>query len=142
MSACWRCTAQTWYGHDALGSVRQTLDATGVPLAALSYDPWGLPQGRALPPTFGFTGELQDGTSGLVYLRARWYQPRHGRFLSRDPFAGVERTPASLHPDGYVYNYPVGHHEFPLAIPSLVPYPASCYRYRAKRFMHCVYDDS
>ncbi len=100
-------TAQPWYDHDALGSVRQTLDATGVPLAALSYDPWGLPQGGATPPTFGFTGELQDGTSGLVYLRARWYQPQQGRFTSRDPFAGFPTQPYSQHPYQYAYSNPV-----------------------------------
>ncbi|WP_276522211.1 RHS repeat-associated core domain-containing protein [Kallotenue papyrolyticum] len=100
-------TAQTWYGSDALGSVRQTLDATGAPLSALHYDPWGTPQGGATPPVFGFTGELQDATSGLVYLRARWYQPQHGRFLSRDPFAGVDRMPVSLHPYQYGYTSPI-----------------------------------
>ncbi|WP_026369343.1 hypothetical protein [Kallotenue papyrolyticum] len=47
-------TAQTWYGSDALGSVRQTLDATGTVRTAFHYDPWGT------PPSFGFTGELQD----------------------------------------------------------------------------------
>jgi RHS repeat-associated protein len=31
------------------------------------------------PPTLGFTGELQD-SSGMVYLRARWYNPQKGRF--------------------------------------------------------------
>ena len=100
-------TAQTWYGSDALGSVRQTLDATGAPLTALHYDPWGTPQRSAAPPSFGFTGERQDGTSGLVYLRARWYQPQHGRFLSRDPFDGWSEIPPSLHPYAYAHNDPV-----------------------------------
>ncbi len=102
-------TAQTWYGSDALGSVRQTLDATGAPLSALHYDPWGLPQGGATPPTFGFTGELQDGVTGLVQLRARWYQPQHGRFVSRDPFAGDVTLPHSLHHYAYVHNNPVNY---------------------------------
>ncbi|WP_161668725.1 RHS repeat-associated core domain-containing protein [Kallotenue papyrolyticum] len=93
-------TAQTWYGSDALGSVRQTLDATGAALTALHYDPWGT------PPVFGFTGELQDGTRGLVYLRARWYQPQHGRFLSRDPWIGSEEEPQTLAYYAYVHNDP------------------------------------
>ncbi|WP_026369344.1 RHS repeat-associated core domain-containing protein [Kallotenue papyrolyticum] len=100
-------TAQTWYGSDALGSVRQTLAATGTVSAVFSYDPWGTPQGGATPPVFGFTGELQDGTSGLTYLRARWYQPQHGRFLSRDPFAGFPTLPYSQHPYQYAYADPV-----------------------------------
>jgi len=97
---------QTWYGSDALGSVRQTLDATGTPADVLHYDPWGSPQDGAAPPAFGFTGELQD-TSGLVYLRARWYQPHSGTLLGRDPFAGFPQQPYSLHPYQYAYADPV-----------------------------------
>jgi len=37
------------------------LDSTGTPVDVLHYDPWGTPQGSAIPPTFGFTGEIQDG---------------------------------------------------------------------------------
>ncbi len=43
---------RTWYGGDALGSVRQTLDEAASPLATLSYDPWGTPEGGATPPMF------------------------------------------------------------------------------------------
>jgi YD repeat-containing protein len=66
-------STRTWYGTDALGSVRLTMTNAGLPLDAFSYDPWGTPEGAA-PPTFGFTGEMQDA-SGLLNLRARWYQP-------------------------------------------------------------------
>ncbi len=62
--------SQSWYGHDALGRVLQSLDGNGLPLTALSYDPWGLPQGDA-PPAFGFTAELQD---------ARAYRPPSERW--------------------------------------------------------------
>ena len=75
---------KTWYGADALGSVRQTLDGTGASFSALNYDPWGTPQGGATPPLFGFTGEWQDAGVGLVNLRARWYVPGQGKFLTRD----------------------------------------------------------
>lgn len=72
-------SVRTWYTGDALGSLRQTLDNAGAPLAGLRYDPWGAPQSSTLSP-FGFTGELQDAT-GLTYLRARWYTPGAGTFL-------------------------------------------------------------
>ncbi|MCG8353397.1 MAG: RHS repeat-associated core domain-containing protein, partial [Chloroflexales bacterium] len=53
------------------------------------------------------TGELQDdGDSGLVYLRARWYDPGSGRFATRDPFAGMPHLPYSLHPYQYAYSNP------------------------------------
>ena len=69
-----------------------------------SYDPWGTSQ-TALADSFGFTGELHDGD--LVHLRARWYHPSTGTFTSRDPFAGFDTQPYSLHPYQYAYSNPV-----------------------------------
>ena len=86
---------RTWYVADALGSVRRTVSDAGVPQGSISYDPWGTVESGTVP-TFGFTGELQQG--GDVYLRARWYQAGQGRFASVDPFAGAAETPYSLHP--------------------------------------------
>ena len=62
---------RTWYGSDALGSVRQTLNNSGAVLGSVTYDPWGQVESGSTPG-FGFTGELQD-ESGMVYLRTRWY---------------------------------------------------------------------
>ena len=98
-------SAGTWYLGDALGSVRQTLAASGAVLTTASYDPWGTPQGSTIAP-FGFTGELQDG-AGQVYLRARWYTPGAGAFNSRDPFAGWPERPYSSHPYAYALGNPV-----------------------------------
>ena len=53
-----------------------------------------------------FTGETQDPT-GLLYLRARYYDPITGRFLTRDPFPGLATLPATQHPYVYVANNPV-----------------------------------
>jgi RHS repeat-associated protein len=86
--------------------VRQTLTDTGSASTPLHYDPWGTPT-EGTPPTFGFTGELQDATSGLVHLRARWYLPAQGAFASRDPFAGFPAQPYSLHPYQYGYSNPI-----------------------------------
>jgi RHS repeat-associated protein len=95
---------RTWYGTDALGSVRQTLDDAGGVARTTSYDPWGqVTQGTVA--TWGFTGELQQGDA--VYLRARWYQPSAGTLLGRDPFGGYDSLPYSLHPYQYAYSDPV-----------------------------------
>lgn len=98
---------RTWHTSDALGSLRQTLDNAGAPLSALHYDPWGTPESGTTPAPFGFTGEVQDTASGLVHLRARWYQPNQATFLSRDPFAGFDMEPYSLHPYQYAYSNPM-----------------------------------
>jgi hypothetical protein len=44
----------------------------------------------------------------LVYLRARYYQPGVGRFVSKDPFPGYAHSPQSLNRWVYVRNNPVG----------------------------------
>lgn len=54
-----------------------------------------------------FAGEENDPESGLVYLRARYYDPRTGAFLSRDSFAGDDRDPLSLHRYLYAAGNPV-----------------------------------
>jgi RHS repeat-associated protein len=56
---------------------------------------------------FGVTGELQAGQTGLVYLRARWYDPAQGRFLQRDSFTGGPTRPQSLNRYAYAENNPV-----------------------------------
>ncbi|MEE8519568.1 MAG: DUF6531 domain-containing protein [Dehalococcoidia bacterium] len=45
-------------------------------------------------------------SSELYYLRARYYDPETGRFLSRDPVAGFIERPTSQHPYAYAFNNP------------------------------------
>ena len=70
---------------DALGSVRQMTDQAGAITYSRSYDPYGVVTtiGGASQSAYGFTGEQQDA-SGMVYLRARYYNPDVARFLTRD----------------------------------------------------------
>jgi RHS repeat-associated protein len=44
-----------------------------------------------------YRGEQYDPDLGLYYLRARYYNPATGRFMSRDPLEGDPTGPASLH---------------------------------------------
>ena len=55
---------------------------------------------------YGYAGEWTD-SSGLQYLRARYYSPSTGRFISKDPFPGLLTQPASLTPYVYALNSPV-----------------------------------
>ena len=55
---------------------------------------------------FVFTGEQRDGESDLYYLRARYYDPSIGRFLTQDPFGGWAAMPQSQNPYAYVMNNP------------------------------------
>jgi RHS repeat-associated protein len=54
-----------------------------------------------------YRGEQYDPDLGLYYLRARYYNPATGRFLSRDPEDGNITDPATLHKYLYANGDPV-----------------------------------
>jgi RHS repeat-associated protein len=95
------------YHADGLGSVRALTDASGTIVAAYRTDEWGVPTvttGSSSQP-LGFTGEPKDGT-GLTYLRARYYDPSLGRFLSRDTWPGSGMSPITLNRYAYANDNP------------------------------------
>jgi len=49
-----------------------------------------------LPTEFGFTGEQTDPLNDLVYLRARYMNPKLGIFGSLDPLEGQNQIVGSL----------------------------------------------
>ncbi len=93
---------------DGLGSVRRLTDPQGHLLAQqYSFDPFGVPlsqDGGGQP--FGYAGEQWDANTSLIYLRARWYNPALGRFLTRDPFPGMAALPGTQNPYAYGLNNP------------------------------------
>jgi RHS repeat-associated protein len=54
-----------------------------------------------------YRGEQYDPDLALYYLRARYYNPLTGRFMSRDPNGGYISEPASLHKYLYANGDPV-----------------------------------
>ncbi len=95
------------YHTDRLGSVRVITDASGAVTATYRTDEYGVPTASTGPSTqpFGFTGEPRDST-GLSYLRARYYDPSLGRFMSRDAWSGAGWVPSTLHRYAYVGSNP------------------------------------
>jgi RHS repeat-associated protein len=73
-----------YFLQDHLGSTTALTDATGTVAERLQYDPFGGSPGSAFT-RYTFTGREQDAASGLLFLRARWYDPNQGRFLTDDP---------------------------------------------------------
>jgi RHS repeat-associated protein len=88
--------------------VRQLATDTGNVNLTQTYNPFGdLNSTTGLDNTaYGFAGEWTDNT-GLQYLRARYYAPTQGRFLTRDTWQGTYTRPASLHRYTYAENNPV-----------------------------------
>lgn len=84
-----------YYSHDQLGSTTTLTNQSGATLATYTYDAYGNPTGSppAVRQPFGYAGQYTDAETGLQYLRARYYDPTTGQFLSRDPLASQTRQP-------------------------------------------------
>jgi RHS repeat-associated protein len=93
------------YLADGLGSTRALTDATGAVTDAYTYDGYGLLQGQtgATVNPYLYRGEQYDPALNAYYLRARYYQPGMGRFLTTDPVEGM--TGDSLSEHQYLYGY-------------------------------------
>jgi len=79
-----------WYVYDGLGSVIGTLDANGNIISTRKYDVYGAIRGSSGPSGtrhqfVGSLGHPSDDETGLIYMRARYYDPVTGRFVSEDP---------------------------------------------------------
>jgi RHS repeat-associated protein len=91
----------SFYGYDGMGSVRQLTNLNGAVTDTYSYDGFGnlLSSTGATPNNYLYRGEQYDHNLELYYLRARYYNPVTGRFLSRDP---EDHSP--LRPSQQVYD--------------------------------------
>jgi RHS repeat-associated protein len=121
-----QATSTQVYHYDGLGSTRAlsqfAVDASGNPLAShgqvsdrYAYTAFGEadPAGtsgnntNATENAYRYTGEQLDPNLGFYYLRARYMDPRGGRFLGMDSFAGWAADPGSLHKYTYAHSDPV-----------------------------------
>lgn len=96
-------SATSYLLADHLGSTNGLTNSSGALTASNTYDSFGNPTNSTFPSRYQFTGRELDSTTGLQYSRARFYDPKIGRFISEDPigFAGGD---ANLY--GYVWNNP------------------------------------
>jgi RHS repeat-associated protein len=95
---------------DHLGTVRQISDVTGDVDFLQHYEPFGAVKAQygVASSEFGFTGEQEDET-GLLFLRARYYDAQTGRFLSQDPWNGNFYRPTTLQGYNYTGNSPINY---------------------------------
>ena len=82
--------APGWYAYDGLGSVLGIVDAGGNLTSVRKYDVYGgvrglTGQSGSKHKWVGQLGHLSEDETGLVYMRARYYDPVGGRFVSEDP---------------------------------------------------------
>ena len=99
----------TYYTQNAHGDVVNLTDETGAVTKSYTYDAFGVEQNidDADDNAFRYCGEYYDSESGTIYLRARYYDPAIGRFISRDSVAGKNTDPLSLNLYTYCHNNPI-----------------------------------
>ncbi len=103
-----RAGAMSYYLPDTLGSTRRVVDGSGAVIAAYTYEAFGTlkTSSGTLANDVRFTGERTDQESGLLFLRARSYDPSTGRFLQPDAWGFDPRDPQDLERYTYVHNDP------------------------------------
>jgi RHS repeat-associated protein len=87
------------YLADGQGSIRQLTDNTGTVTDTYHYYAFGedLASTGSTENGFRYTGEQWEANAGFYYLRARWYSPETGSFISIDPSVGSATTPLTMH---------------------------------------------
>jgi len=99
----------SFYGYDGGGNVRQLTNSAGEVTDTYEYDAYGnhWTVDGSTPNNMLYRGEEYDPDLGLYYLRARYYNPLTGRFMSRDPEDGEAIDPKTLHKYLYAGGDPV-----------------------------------
>ena len=103
------------YTEDAKGSTVNVLDNAGSRVVSYQYDDFGDVTESKASGYSGFENELQytgavhDELTGLLYLNARYYEPRTGRFITRDTYRGERENADTWHLYAYCANNPINY---------------------------------
>ena len=99
----------TYYTQNAHGDVVNLTDKDGKVTKSYRYDAFGVEKNidENDANAFRYCGEYYDKETATVYLRARYYDPDIGRFMSRDSVTGKNEDPLSLNLYTYCANNPI-----------------------------------
>jgi len=114
-------TGSFQYIKDGLGTISEIYDSSGRRIQRMIYSAYGVLLGVKITEAaefsdapspvrtaYGFTGREHDSESGMMYYRARYYDPTIGRFLQKDPEPGKLGLPISMvNSYAYVANNPL-----------------------------------
>ena len=95
-----------WYLMDHLGTVRDIINDNNSVVDHIEYGVFGDVISETNPASgdrFKYTGRELDAETNLYYYRARYYDPKLGKFISEDP-GGFRMGDANLY--RYVWNSP------------------------------------
>jgi RHS repeat-associated protein len=87
--------AVTYLHHDQQGSTRLLTGAAGTVTGSTTFDAYGNKTGSTGTSTtpLGYDGQYTSSDTGLIYLRARVYDPATAQFLTADPAVLQTRAP-------------------------------------------------
>ena len=90
-----------FYVFNVRGDVVQRVDGTGAILHTYRYDAFGnqLNGSETNTNPFRFAAEYYDWETGFIYLRARFYNPAIGRFISEDPYWTIHNMQFGRNPN-------------------------------------------
>ena len=99
----------SYFMYNGHGDVVQTVSEDGVIENQYDYDIFGNPTltVESYNCSIRYAGEFYDAETGLYYLRARYYDPYIGRFISEDSYWGEDSNPLSLNLYTYTHNDPI-----------------------------------
>ena len=100
-----------YYDYTGKGSVAQLMTASGSAIASYMADDYGNMTVNGNTETgnpYDYNAERTDST-GYQYLRARYYDPVSGNFLTEDSYAGNIAEPMTLNLYTYAENNPVNY---------------------------------
>lgn len=100
-----------YYHYDSRGSTIALTDAGQNVTDAYAYDPFGrsVNSTGATANPFRYVGRygvMEEG-NGLQFMRARYYDPEIGRFLSKDPIPPALGDIETINLYAYVKNNPI-----------------------------------
>jgi RHS repeat-associated protein len=98
-----------YYQYNGRHTVSELTDRHGSMIESYRYDAFGsMYSGIAAPyNTASYTGHHFDNMTGLMDMKARWYDSSSARFLTEDTWAGSLTQPYTQNRYAYVGNNPV-----------------------------------
>ena len=85
------------------------MNEAGTVVNTYEYTPWGeiRNENETVDNPIKYAGEYYDDELDMYYLRARYYNPQTGRFISRDILEGDISSPLDMNRYVYCRNNPI-----------------------------------
>lgn len=98
-----------YYLYDGRGSVAGLTGNSGGSMITYRYDAYGntTKSNNTLNNPYQYNAEYTDSSTGLQYLRARYYDSSQGRFTTKDTLLGSIEKPITLNLYTYCGNNPL-----------------------------------